>query len=75
MLAGPDALGMGEQDQEKSVAQGLACSRCLVMSTVDSEVCIHIIKIVLWEVSYYILPVLASALSSECWRMSEWVGN
>lgn len=42
---------MGEQDQEKYFAQGLAYSRCLVMSTVESEVCIHIVKIVLLEVS------------------------
>lgn len=45
----------------------------LVMSTVDSEVCIHIIKIVLWEVSYYILlcPGFCFVL-----RMleDEWVG-
>ena len=66
---------MGGQDQEKSFAQGLAYRRCSVMSTVDSEVCTHTIKVVLWEVSYYILPVLAFSLSSECWRMGEWVGN
>lgn len=75
MLAGLDAVGIREQDQEKYFAQGLVYSRCSVMSTVESEVCIHIVKIVLLEVSSYILPILASSLSSECWRTGVWVGN